>query len=87
MHRAKQFLVHKLDLGSKRALCKPARVGYYTACRSLSMHFVPVPYLTLPLSLPCSISPPLPDPVLLHTSNNSTPPSVLVLVVNFAPLP
>lgn len=39
MHRAKQFLVHKLDLGSKRALCKPARVGYYTACRSLSMLF------------------------------------------------
>ena len=54
MHRAKQFLVHKLDLGSKRALCKPARVGYYTACRSLSMP------LSLPLSLPYSSSCPCP---------------------------
>ena len=33
MHRAKQFLVHKLDLGTKRALSKPVKVGYYTACR------------------------------------------------------
>jgi hypothetical protein len=34
MHRAKQFLVHKLDLNTKRALTKPVRVGYYTTCRN-----------------------------------------------------
>jgi hypothetical protein len=35
MHRATQFLVHKLDLACKRALSKPVRVGYYTQCRSV----------------------------------------------------
>ena len=33
MHRAKQFLVHQLDLSSKRALSRPVKVGYYTTCR------------------------------------------------------
>ena len=33
MHRAKQYLVHQLDLSSKRALSRPVRVGYYTTCR------------------------------------------------------
>ena len=33
MHRAKQFLVHRLDLAGKKALSRPVRVGYYTACR------------------------------------------------------
>jgi hypothetical protein len=34
MHRAQQYLVHKLDLSTSRAHCRPVKVGYHTSCRN-----------------------------------------------------
>ena len=34
LHRAQQYLVHKLDLYVKKAYCRPVNVGYYTRNKS-----------------------------------------------------